>query len=100
MSSNPNKLFITEADVAKHVEEHFGWKKKDKTDNVPTIRFDIPPLTTEAIVKSVQQDKAIWKSLQQTAVEDEATKRAKAMSDRYDMTPIPKPEWDPEDWHL
>lgn len=93
------KLFITEADVAEFHAQKFGWGKV-KPKPVPTIGFDIPKLTTEALVSAVQNDRPIWKLLSQTALEDEAAKQAKKLSDRYDMTAIPAPEFDKEDWHL
>jgi len=69
---------------------------KPKADS-HVLRFDIPKLTPEALVNAVQNDKPIWKLLSQCAVEDEAAKRAKRISDRYDQTPIPEPEWEPND---
>jgi hypothetical protein len=71
---------------------------KPKADtHVPALRFDIPTLTPEDIVKSVQSNKPLWRLLSQAAAEDEAAKRAKRISDRYDMTPIPQAEWEPND---
>ena len=74
--------------------------KPNSQPDSPTIHFHAPKLTGRQIVDSVQNNKPLWRTLQQTAIEDEATKRAKALSDRYDMTPIPRPEFDEEDWHL
>jgi hypothetical protein len=73
-------------------------KRPDK--HVPEIRFDIPKLTPDALVNAVQNDRPIWKLLSQAALEDEAAKQAKKLSDRYDQTPIPAPEFETEDWHL
>ena len=88
MSSKP---FITEADVAA-----FLFQKKPKPEStVPTIRFDVPPLTTEQIVNSVQNDKPVWRTLQALHEESIEDRRAKALERRHPtLTPIPQPEWE------
>lgn len=90
MSSKP---LVTEADVAA-----FLFKKKDKpVPTVPTIGFDVPPLTEADIVKSVSGTGGPWRSLQDVYRESIEEKRAKRLSDRYDTTPIPEPYFDSED---
>jgi len=90
--------FITEADVANFLAEHgLGRKPKPKADNVPTLRFDLPPLTTEQIVESVQNNKPVWRTLEAIYRESIEEKKAKAFERRYAMTPIPEPVFDSED---
>ena len=75
-------------------------KPKPKTDNVPTIYFHVPAVPTgEAFADAVASGKG-WKTLQQTVIEDEAARQARKLSERYDQTPIPEPEFETEEWHL
>jgi len=73
----------------------FLFQKKPKPEaTVPTIRFDVPPLTPEQIAKSVSGTGGPWRSLQDVYKESIEEKRAKRLSDRYDMTLIPQAEWE------
>lgn len=76
-------------------------QSKPKPDeNVPTIYFHTPPVPTgEAFADAVANNKG-WKTLQQTVIEDEAARQARKLSERYDMTPVPEPEFEVENWHL
>ena len=86
---------LTDADV----DKHFGWKKTTPA-TVPTIRFDIPQLTTEQIVNSVQNNKPVWRTLDALINESIEEKRAKKLSDLYDLTPIPKPEFEEREFGI
>lgn len=86
---------ITDSDL----DKHFGWKKP-KPATVPTIRFDVPPLTTEQIVSSVQNNKPVWRTLDVLINESIEEKRAKKLSDLYDLTPIPKPEFEEREFGI
>jgi hypothetical protein len=91
MSSKP---FITEADI----EKHLGWdKKKPKANNVPTLHFDVPPLTLTDIVNNVFHDKGGWKTLDRVLAEADNVRRARKFREKYELTPIPEPQFDPED---
>jgi hypothetical protein len=84
---------ITLADV-----DAFLFQKKPKAEpTVPTIRFDVPPLTDADIVKSVSGNGGPWRSLQDVYRESIEEKRAKRLSDRFDVTPIPTPEFESEE---
>lgn len=91
MSSEP---FVTEADY-----DNFFSKKKPEPATVPTIRFDLPPLTSEAIVKSVSGTGGPWRNLQDVYRESLEDQKAQALDRRYGMTPIPEPDgfFDTED---
>ena len=69
-------------------------RKNVKPDTVPTIRFDIPPLTTQDIVDNVFHNKGGWTSLAQAAAETAEGIRQRRISEKYDMTPIPRPEFE------
>jgi hypothetical protein len=46
-----------------------GRKKQTKSDKVPTMRFNLPELTPELLVKSVQSGVAPWRLLSDVARE-------------------------------
>jgi hypothetical protein len=65
--------------------------------HVPSINGGtLPPIGAREVLDFVTKGKG-WKDLQQTALEDEAERRAKALERRFAMTPIPNPVWDSED---
>lgn len=84
---------ITLADV----EAFLSQKKPKPEPTVPTLRFDLPPLTDADIVKSVSGEGGPWRSLQDVYRESIEEKRAKKLSDLFDMTPIPPPDFESED---
>ena len=89
-----SKPFVTEADI----EKHLGWdKKKPKANNVPTIRFDVPPLTPADIVSNVCDNRGGWKTLDRVLAEADNERRARKFREKYEMTEIPQPRFDPED---
>jgi hypothetical protein len=89
-----SKPFVTEEDV----EKFLGWdKKKPKTNNVPTIHFDAPPVTPADIVNNVFNGKGGWKTLDTVLAEADNERRARKFREKYEMTPIPLPRFDPED---
>lgn len=97
MSSKP---FITEADVSNFLIEQGQGRKPKEPANVPSIRFDVPPLTTEAIVKSVSGTGGPWRSLTEVICESIEDRRAKKLSDLYDRTEIPQPEFETREFGI
>jgi hypothetical protein len=80
------------------VAEFLHIRKEKPKPEVPTIHFDLPPpLTPEQIAKSISGNGGPWRSLQDVYRESIEDRWAKRLSDLYDMTVIPEPEWDPED---
>jgi hypothetical protein len=73
---------------------------KPKADHVPTIRFDVPQLTTEQIVNSVQHDKPVWRTLDVLIRESIEDKRAKKLSDLYDLNTILEPEFETREFGI
>lgn len=68
--------------------------------HVPTLRFEVPPITAEDVVNNVCHNKGGWKTLQQVHTETLEARRQKKLSDRYEMVLIPLPVFDPEDRDL
>jgi hypothetical protein len=74
------------------IDAHLGLKGKPKpAANLPTLRFDVPELTQEILVKSVQSGVGPWRTLEAIHRESIEEKRAKKLSDLYDRTEIPEP---------
>lgn len=65
--------------------------------DVPTVP---PPIGPQEIFESVAHGRGEWKTLAQAASETAEGEKARKMSERYDLTPIPRPEFEEEDWHL
>ena len=59
--------------------------RKEPPPEAPTLHFHLPPIGTKEIVDSVMFNKGGWRTLEQEASE---------------MTPIPEPVIESEDWHL
>jgi hypothetical protein len=74
--------------------------KPEPDDSLTIHRFPMPPVSTEDIVRSAQTGRAPWRTIGQVLAEDAAERRARKWRERHEMTPIPEPEFDPEDRDL
>jgi len=67
-------------------------KQKPK-DNVPSLYYEVPELTSEILVNSVQTGVAPWRLLSDIARESIEEQKARKLREKYEMVRIPQPEW-------
>jgi hypothetical protein len=65
--------------------------------HVPTIGFDLPPITPSVIVNNVFHDKGGWKTIGAVLAEADNERKARRFREKYEMTEIPQPQFESED---
>lgn len=68
--------------------------RKEPPPEAPTLHFHLPPIGTKEIVDSVMFNKGGWRTLEQEASETAEGIRQRRLSEKYDMTEIPRPEFE------
>jgi hypothetical protein len=88
---NPDTDHIMLEILRKDIESK---KPQPQADTVPTIRFDVPPITTETILEAVKRGRGPWRNVDEIIRETKEEERRRKYELKYGWNEIPKPEWD------
>jgi hypothetical protein len=87
------------------IRQDLGMKPKPaeppEPDDALTINtYHVPPVTTASIVDNVCYGKGGWKTIERVLQEEAFERRERKFREKYELVPIPQPEFDPEDRDL
>jgi hypothetical protein len=70
---------------------------REKPKHEPTVPESAADVTGQHIVNSVMYGRGEWRTIDRVLAEAANERRARKIREKYEMTPIPIPEWEDGD---